>query len=40
MLLPIAIFMIVLSPLFIPVGVTALHARDNLRHRRAAQRSS
>jgi hypothetical protein len=40
MFMPIAIFMIVLSPLFIPLAVTALHARDNWRHRRVAQRSS
>ena len=39
MLMPIAIFMFVLSPLFIPVAVTALHAHDNWRQRRMAQRS-
>ncbi len=40
MFMPIAIFMIVLSPLFIPLAVTALHVRDNWRLRRVAQRSS
>jgi hypothetical protein len=39
MLMPIAIFMLVLSPLFIPVAVTAWHARDNWHQRRVAQRS-
>jgi hypothetical protein len=40
MLMPIAIFMIVLSPLFVPLAVTASDARDSWRHRRAAQRCS
>jgi len=39
MLMPISIFMFVLSPLFIPIAVTALHARDNWRQRRVAQGS-
>jgi hypothetical protein len=37
MLFPIFLFLMVLSPLFIPVGVTVVGGYDNWRSRRAAR---
>ena len=37
MLFPIVIFLIVLSPLFIPVGVTVVHEFGNWRSNRVAR---
>jgi hypothetical protein len=37
MLFPIVIFLIVLSPLFIPVGVTVVHEFGNWRSNRTAR---
>ena len=37
MLFPIMIFLIVLSPLFIPIGVTVVHEFGNWRERRVAR---
>jgi hypothetical protein len=37
MLFPIILFLMVLSPLFIPIGVTVVDAYDTWRSRRAAQ---
>ena len=36
MLLPIMLFLLVLSPLFIPIAVTVVHEFGNWRERRAA----
>ena len=37
MLFPIVIFLLVLSPLYIPIGVTVVHEFGNLRQRLAAR---
>jgi hypothetical protein len=37
MLFPIIVFLLVLSPLFIPVAVTVVHVFGNWRSRRAAR---
>ena len=37
MLFPIIIFLLVLSPLFIPVAVTVVHEFGNLRNKRAVR---